>query len=167
MKLSLIFPSWTYVFGNMENVAKGASTFPPLNLAYLAAIAEKHGHTVQLIDGEVESLTFQDIVSRVLEFKPDIIGLTATTPIFHIMRKQAEELKRRINVPIIAGGPHITYFREKVFHECFDYLVIGECEGTFGPFLDAIEKRRIFLEYPVLYSGKTAMLFLRGKTTSA
>lgn len=163
MKLSLIFPSWTYVFGNMENVAKGASTFPPLNLAYLAAIAEKHGHTVQLIDGEVESLTFQDIVSRVLEFKPDIIGLTATTPIFHIMRKQAEELKRRINVPIIAGGPHITYFREKVFHECFDYLVIGECEGTFGPFLDAIEKKENIPGIPGIVFRKNSNVVFTGE----
>lgn len=52
MRVSLVFPAWTTVFGDMKKVAKGASTFPPLNLLYLAAIAEKHGHTAQVIDGE-------------------------------------------------------------------------------------------------------------------
>lgn len=163
MRLSLIFPSWTYVFGDMKKVAMGASTFPPLNLAYLAAIAEKHGHTVQLIDGEVERLVFRDIVNCVLEFKPDIIGLTATTPIFHIMHRQAEELKRRIDVPIIAGGPHITYFREKVFHDCFDYLVIGECEGTFGPFLDAIERKENISGIPGIVFRKNSNVVFTGE----
>ena len=61
----------------MSRVAKGASTFPPLNLAYLAAIAEKNGHVVQLIDGEAEGLTSSEIIDRIKEFSPDLIGLTA------------------------------------------------------------------------------------------
>ena len=86
MKLSLIFPSWTYIFGSIAKVARGASTFPPLNLAYLAAIAEKHGHSVQLIDGEAELLTIDEIVEKVKAFSPDLIGLTATTPFFSYCR---------------------------------------------------------------------------------
>ena len=139
MRLSLIFPSWTGVFGEMTKVARGASTFPPLNLAYLAAIAENNGHAVQLIDGEAEQLNIQEIICRVNDFSPDLIGLTATTPMFHIAVEQARELKAILDVPIVVGGPHVTHFREKIFHECFDYFVIGQCEGTFGNFLSAIE----------------------------
>ena len=141
MRLSLIFPSWTYVFGSMAEVAKGASTFPPLNLAYLGAIAEKYGHTVQLIDGEAEQLTISEIVDRVKDFSPDLIGLTATTPFFHIAVEQAQAFKEVLKSPIVVGGPHVTYFREKIFHDCFDYFVIGQCEGTFGAFLNTVERK--------------------------
>ena len=120
MRLSLIFPSWTGVFGEMTKVARGASTFPPLNLAYLAAIAENNGHTVQLIDGEAEQLNIHEIISRVNDFSPDLIGLTATTPMFHIAVEQARKLKDALDVPIVAGGPHVTHFREEIFHKCFE-----------------------------------------------
>lgn len=140
MKLSLVFPSWTFVFGAMNKVARGASTFPPLNLAYLAAIAGKNGHTVQLIDGEAEQLTISEIVERIRDFSPDLVGLTSTTPMFHIAVEYARAIKKTTGVPIIAGGPHITFFREKVFHDCFDYFAIGQAESTFGCFLNTLEK---------------------------
>jgi len=140
MRLSLVFPSWTFVFGAMGKVARGASTFPPLNLAYLAAIAEKDGHTVQLIDGEAEQLTISEIVERINDFSPDLIGLTSTTPMFHIAVEYARAVKKTLNVPIIAGGPYVTFFREKVFHDCFDYFAIGQAESTFGHLLNTLEK---------------------------
>jgi len=148
MRLSLIFPSWTYVFGGMAKVARGASTFPPLNLAYIAAIAENHGHIVQLIDGEAEQLTVSETIDMTREFSPDIIGFTATTPFFHVAVEQAYAFKKALKVQMIIGGPHVTFFREKVFHDCFDYLVIGQCEGTFGDFLDAIERKKDISKIP-------------------
>ncbi len=138
MRLSLVFPAWTEVFGSMSRVAKGASTFPPLNLAYLAAIAEKNGHVVQLIDGEAEGLTSSEIIDRIKEFSPDLIGLTATTPMFHIAAELARKLKKHLDIPIVVGGPHVTFFREEIFYECFDYFVIGQCENTFELFLNKI-----------------------------
>jgi radical SAM superfamily enzyme YgiQ (UPF0313 family) len=138
MRLSLVFPAWTEVFGSMAKVAKCASTFPPLNLAYLAAIAEKNGHVVQLIDGEAEGLTSPDIVERIQEFSPDLIGLTATTPMFHIAAELARTLKKTLDTPIVVGGPHVTFFREEIFYDCFDYFIIGQCENTFDLFLNKL-----------------------------
>lgn len=162
MRLSLVFPAWTHVFGSMAKVAKGASTFPPLNLAYLAAIAEKNGHIVQLIDGEAEQLTISEIVSRVKEFSPDLIGLTAATPMFHIAVEQARAFKKALSSPIVVGGPHVTFFREKIFDECFDYFVIGQCEGTFGSFLKKIEKREDISDIPGLLFRKNGSNIFTG-----
>lgn len=160
MKLSLIFPSWTQVFGSMSRVARQASTFPPLNLAYLAAIAENNGHTVQLIDGEVEQLTLSEIIERVKAFSPDMIGLTATTSFFHITVEYANAIKKVLNSPIIIGGPHISYFRENIFYECFDYFVIGQCEGTFGAFLNALERKEDISKIPgILFRKEGESIF--------
>ena len=150
MRLSLVFPAWTEVFGSMSRVAKGASTFPPLNLAYLAAIAEKNGHVVQLIDGEAEGLTSSEIIDRIKEFSPDLIGLTATTPMFHIAAELARKLKKHLDIPIVVGGPHVTFFREEIFYECFDYFVIGQCENTFELFLNKIADKGVFKTIPGL-----------------
>jgi radical SAM superfamily enzyme YgiQ (UPF0313 family) len=112
-----------------------------LNLAGLAAIAENAGHAVQLIDGEAERLAVGEIIARVRRFSPDLIGLTATTPSFHIARELAQALRAATPSPIVVGGPHVSYFREAVLYPCFDYLVIGQCEGTFAAFLNAVEHR--------------------------
>lgn len=163
MRISLIFPAWTQVFGSMSKVAKQASTFPPLNLAYLAATAENFGHTVQLIDGEVEQLTLSEIIERVKAFSPDLIGLTATTSFFHITVEYANAIKKVLKSPIIIGGPHVTYFREKIFHECFDYFVIGQCEGTFGTFLNALEKKQDISKIPGLLFRKDGKSIFTGE----
>ncbi len=38
MKILLLFPKWTGEYGILAHFAKRASTWPPLNLAYLAAV---------------------------------------------------------------------------------------------------------------------------------
>lgn len=135
MKISFLFPRWTEVFGTFSGLAKKTSGFPPLNIAILAAIAEKAGHKVQLVDGEIEDLTDRDIIERVKDFSPDLIGLTGTTPMFHLVSRLAKALKEETGVPIMAGGHHVTLFKEKVFEKCFDFLFAGEADTSFADFL--------------------------------
>jgi len=135
MKISFLFPCWTEVFGKFSKLAKRTSGFPPLNLAYLAAIAEKAGHKVQIVDGEIEGLNNQDIINRVKEFSPDLVGMTGTTPGFHLVVKLAKALKEQMDVPIMAGGHHVTLFKEKVFEKCFDFFFVSEADTSFADFL--------------------------------
>ena len=135
MRLSLVFPAWCQAFGEFQKVAKSASTFPPLNLALVAAMAEQAGWDVQLLDGEAEGLDLPALVRRIAAFGPDLIGLTATTPFFHAAAAAAQEFKRHWDVPVIVGGTHATILREQAFLPSFDYLVIGECECSFPEFL--------------------------------
>lgn len=147
----------------MAEVARGASTFPPLNLAYLAAIAENNGHTVQIIDGEAEHLTIKEMVASVKDFDPDLIGITTTTPFFHVAAEQARALKNAFVTPVVIGGPHVTYFREKVFFDCFDYLVIGQCEQTFGKFLKQIENKGDIANIPGILSRVNGNICFSGE----
>jgi anaerobic magnesium-protoporphyrin IX monomethyl ester cyclase len=140
MKILLLFPKWTGNYGIIGYFAKRASTWPPLNLAYLAGIAEKQGHKVKIIDGEAENISISEMVEQAALFKPDIIGLTATTPFFHVTAKLAEELKHHFNrTPIILGGSHITILKEKVFNPSFDYAFIGESDHSWPLFLNQYE----------------------------
>ncbi|OHB72176.1 MAG: hypothetical protein A2W17_00935 [Planctomycetes bacterium RBG_16_41_13] len=142
MKISFLFPRWTEVFGPFSKLAKKTSGFPPLNIAYLAAIAENAGHKVQIIDGEIEGLTNHDIANRVRNFSPDLVGITGTTPLFHFVTQLARTLKEYLNIPVMAGGHHVTLFKEKAFEKCFDFFFVSEAEMSFIDFLSHYEKKK-------------------------
>lgn len=142
MRILFIFPNWTKVFGTFSSVAKKTSGFPPLNLALLAAVAERDGHTVKIIDAEVEELSNENILEKIKEFSPDLIGLTSTSPMFHIVVDTARAIKQAFDIPIIVGGTHVTIMKEKAFEDCFDFLCVGESDETFPCFLKALEQKK-------------------------
>jgi len=141
MKVALLYPQWTGEYGLFGHFAKRASTYPPLNLALLAAVAEKNGHEVTIVDGEADGLSTAKVVARALELKPDIIGLSCFSPFFHLIEDLAKACKEADStVPIMVGGPHITIMREKAFNPEFDYAFVQEAEGSLVNFLETYEK---------------------------
>jgi radical SAM superfamily enzyme YgiQ (UPF0313 family) len=140
MKILLFFPRWATVYGIFSYFAKRSSQIPPLNLAYIAAVSEEKGHTVELIDCQAEELSEEDLLEKILTFKPDLIGTTSTTPLFDIACKYASFLKKYLrDIPIVIGGNHATILREKDFPICFDYGFVGEAEESFPIFLEYLE----------------------------
>lgn len=147
MKIILLYPNWTGEYGIFGCFAKKAGVWPPLNLAYLAAIAENLGHQVRIIDGEVENMSLEEMIKETQDFRPDLIGITATTPFYHLATNLAQGLKQRIReIPITIGGPHITILKEEAFNSFFDYAFIGESEQSFPLFLQRFEKGEEFSE---------------------
>ncbi len=143
MKIMLLYPLWSEEYGSMvAHFAKKAGHYPPLNLAYLAALAEKQGCEVRIIDGEAEGILLPELIEKTAEFSPDIVGVTATTPFYHIAVELATKLKERLkNVTIVIGGPHITVVKEKAFNECFDYAFIAEADNSWPQFLEKFRKQ--------------------------
>ena len=141
MKVLLLYPSWTGAYGLFGHFARRNSTWPPLNLALLAAIAERHGHDVTIMDGEAEQMTLEDMVQRAVALQPDVVGFTATSPFFHLSKAVAEGIKRIApHISIVVGGPHITIMKERALLPAFDYAFIGEAEESWPQFLDRYER---------------------------
>jgi len=161
MKILLIFPKWTGEYGILGYFAQKASVWPPLNFAYLAAIAENRGHEVKIIDGEAENIPISGMIRYAAAFEPDIIGLTATTPFFHVVVELAKSLKQNFReIPIVIGGAHITILREKAFGSFFDYAFIGEAEESWPLFLEQYEKGGDISEIKgILYRDKSEIKF--------
>lgn len=140
MRISLLYPKWTGDYGKFSHFADKSSSWPPLNLAILASLAENQGHEVQIIDGQVEGLSQEDLVIQASAFKPDVVGITSTTPFFHIAVQLARMLKSRLpDVTVVIGGHHITVAKEKSFDEGFDYAFIGEADLSWPRFLECLE----------------------------
>lgn len=149
MKVLLLYPSWTGAYGLFGHFARRNSTWPPLNLALLAAIAERYGHDVTVMDGEAEQMTLDDMAQRAVALQPDVVGFTATSPFFHLSKAVAEGIKRLApHIPIVVGGPHITIMKERALLPAFDYAFIGEAEESWPQFLDRYERGQDIASVP-------------------
>ncbi|RMH36202.1 MAG: radical SAM protein [Nitrospirae bacterium] len=148
MHILLLFPSWTGAYGGLVSYfARRSSTWPPLNLALLAAIAEQHGHRVTIIDGEAEGFSHEQLVETALSHQPDLIGLTATSPFFHLSKTVAALVKARApHLPIAIGGPHITIMKEQAFLPVFDFAFVHEAEESWPQFLAHYESGKDLAE---------------------
>lgn len=141
MRILLVYPKWTGEYGIFGYFAKRSSAQPPINLAILASLAENLGHEVKIIDGEVENLSIEEVLSQTAIFGPDIIGMGAHTPFFHVTTNYAKAFKKNLSkIPIVLGGPHITILKESAFNKFFDYAFIGEADVTWPLFLKQYEK---------------------------
>ncbi len=140
MKIALICPTWTEDLGRFAKLAKKRNSQPPLGILYLAAVAEKRGHDVNVIDADVEDFNMETLTEHLCQNNYDIIGITATSPIFHKAVQLAESLKKTSSkAPILIGGEHINIFKGEAFNNCFDFAFYGESDYTFDEFLDFVE----------------------------
>jgi len=107
---------------------------PNLGLAYIAAVLEKEGFNVEVIDAVADNLSFDKIIKRVKDIKPDIVGAGGQTPVsvnsLEIFRRIKNEVSNKIVT--LAGGPHFTFTAEESLSSCpgLDIVVRGEGEYT-------------------------------------
>src|SRR5208337_230528 len=106
----------------------GDESFLPLGLAYIAAVLEKRGYKVKVIDLLIQKTDDAGLFQQIQEFNPDIIGFTAVTPVIKSAYKIAKQVKERyVDVITIIGGPHATAMPEECLENDFDFVV--RCEG--------------------------------------
>jgi len=158
MKILLIQFPWAEIHKGYEDLAKIQGFEPPLGICYLGAVALKQKHEVKIIDFEAEQmLKLSQQIKAVLDYQPDIIGITSTTPCFHKVAPFAKAIKKLIDVKIVVGGPHISVLYEKAFSKEFDFGVYGEGEITFGEFLNQVQQKK------PNYSKVDGLMFWKGK----
>ncbi|MDI6740208.1 MAG: cobalamin-dependent protein, partial [Candidatus Edwardsbacteria bacterium] len=107
------------------------SPYPHLGLAFLAAQLTNHGHVVICRDGSAPygPGSNEGLVRRCRDFKPDIIGVTATTECvkfaYHLLYLLRNDLG---SIPVVAGGPHVSICPVEMVAHGFDAAVAGAAE---------------------------------------
>jgi anaerobic magnesium-protoporphyrin IX monomethyl ester cyclase len=116
--------------------------FPSLGIAYVASSLRAAGHTIELLDGKLDGLTVDDIVTRVRDEPPDLVGITCMT----VEYPRAVEIARRIkqeraDVSVMVGGAHVNAVGPGALEEGegFDYACVGEGEHLVCELADALE----------------------------
>ncbi len=116
---------------------------PPLGIAYLAAVLERKGHTVGIIDGFAEQLDAAGLEERIKAFGPDLAGITGMTPVIDNAFRTAK-IARRYAGTIVLGGPHVSVFGRKIFEQApeIDLAIQGEGEVSISLLADALQAGR-------------------------
>ncbi len=104
----------------------------PLGLAYVAAMLEREGIGIDLLDAHALGMSEEDILSYIDEKRPPVVGFTVMTFMLHQALSLAGELKKMPGPPLIVfGGPHPTIRpEESITRWGADISVIGEGERT-------------------------------------
>jgi len=117
----------------------------PMGLLYLAAVLERNGYEVQVLDLLVSRYTKDKVKRRLEEYQPDVIGVTAVTmnyPTASDILKYCKSVDP--DVITLIGGPHVTFAPVDTLNEApwIDIVVMGEGEQTM---LDIVSGKK--LEY--------------------
>jgi len=127
---------------------------PNLGLFYVAAVLEKAGHEVAIVDKPINSpvgktwetfnATVKQTIDEVAKTKPELIGMTATCHTFYGI--ELLDLFKRIlpGIKTVVGGPQITFIPDDVLsnYPSVDYVVRGEGEYTMLKLVKAIEENQ-------------------------
>lgn len=116
----------------------------PLGLSCIAAVLAKAGHKVYGRDLSFDS--FSEIETLIKEKTINIIGISIMSYNIRNAIDFCQKIKcNNCNIPLVAGGPHVTVFKEQLFFKhknCFDYLITGEGEDAFCYLADCLENKR-------------------------
>jgi anaerobic magnesium-protoporphyrin IX monomethyl ester cyclase len=107
------------------------SIYPPLGLMYVGAALENDGHDVDILDLYIEQPSKENIKKHLNS--QDIIGISLSSTNY---KKAAAtcNIIREIDtgIPIVIGGPHVTFFQNRSLNDIPDanIAVSGEGENT-------------------------------------
>jgi anaerobic magnesium-protoporphyrin IX monomethyl ester cyclase len=134
----------------------------PLSLGYIAAILEKNGDDVKILDASIEGwdelhdwvwtrfadgprkytgMSFELITERVRKEDPDIVGITGLSVEARPMYRTAAAVKKAKDIPVVLGGPHVTArYREALSDPNVDFICLGEGEYVIKELVDVLNK---------------------------
>jgi radical SAM superfamily enzyme YgiQ (UPF0313 family) len=128
----------------LEIDTEGSWAVASIGPAFLGAFLRRAGHECALQrvawDESAESIS-----KKVRAYGPDLLALSLTTRQWLRGRAVVGELRRELDVPVIAGGLHPTFAPEEVLASPgFDYVCLGEGEEPLAELCALLEETRGF-----------------------
>jgi len=123
-------------------VIKSGTMYYPYWLAHAAAVAEKRGHDIHLIDCPASGKSLDDLKAHISDFKPDVMVIESVTASWYSDCRVAAELKRVLpNAHIVMCGTHVTaMWRETLIREAaVDFIAIGEYDYTISEIAENLQ----------------------------
>ncbi|MCX6796610.1 MAG: radical SAM protein, partial [Candidatus Falkowbacteria bacterium] len=123
---------------------KTSTNSPVLGVLYLATILYEHGHDANVLDADRLELTWDQLIERLKNEKPDVIGLSSTTLSMPVLNKTAEICKQTLpNAWVLVGGFGPTLEPDKTLADSkfIDIVCMGECEITIVDLIKCLENK--------------------------
>lgn len=140
MRCALVIPSWAPedIFPS-QTARSQLNYWQPLGTLYVASSLMQAGHAVRFLDGAF--LSHQAILDELAGFRPDWVGIYATTFGWTQAERTAVDIKdRHPGVFVCAGGPYPTGVHDRCLTQGrgFDAAVTGEGERTAVEMVDRL-----------------------------
>ena len=134
-KLLLIQPNYRLVY-SYAGSDTATPIYPPLGLAYLAAVAREAGYPVKIVEANAHNLTHYQIKKEIEDFQPDFVALSASSSLINEAEKLANLCPEKTKV--ILGGIHATSVPDDVLtnHPRINLVVRREGEETIVELLE-------------------------------
>ena len=113
---------------------------PPMGLMYLAGyLRTKFNLDIRIVNQRAERLSNDDLMRRIVEFQPDVVGFEVLTPNSHNLPPLTAGVRTAFPKSLILlGGPHVSAFGIKALESSSaDAAVAGEGELSFEQILRA------------------------------
>lgn len=96
--------------------------------------------------------SFDTVALEVQKEKPDLVGISSLfSPYYREVLHCAEEIRKKIDVPIIIGGSHVSCDPLSILrHPFVDFVIRGEGERPFVEFIKAFQKGKNWEHVPNL-----------------
>ncbi len=108
------------------------SLYEPLGLEYLAASVK--GYNVRILDMRID----QNLNKELLNFRPNLIGITAYTCDFNITKQILKEIKQfDKSIRTVVGGHHATFLPNDFVLPYVDAIFLGYADSTFPQYVNA------------------------------
>jgi anaerobic magnesium-protoporphyrin IX monomethyl ester cyclase len=107
--------------------------FPPLGLAYMAAVLEQNDFEVKIFDCPVCEINHEKLKAEVDSFQPAIVGIGSMTQTIDSALKSARVAKEVCpDAKVLMGGPHATFADKQILtqEKAVDIIARGEGEET-------------------------------------
>jgi len=123
----------------IEPKAPGVNVFdqallPRLGLPLIGRILRDAGHDVRIYVEVLSPVDWADVA------RADLVGFSATTATAPTAYQMAERV-RRLGIPTVIGGSHVTFLYEEALDHC-DFVVRGEGQATILELVAALQGER-------------------------
>ncbi|MFH1460439.1 MAG: radical SAM protein [Candidatus Omnitrophota bacterium] len=145
MRVQFIFPPYTHkkFEEDISIVSRRFGIFPPLGLAFAAAILEAQGHCVDIIDARASNLSKEQTLQRIKYFQPKLLGFMLTFYMFHDTLVWIKFFKEKTNIPIIVGNVLMEFFPQDVMaYPEIDYGIIGSAQKNLPLLIEFLENNK-------------------------
>lgn len=135
-KVLLINPSYLRTYGtNQAGIAN--PVYPIMSLACLAGIAKAGGHEAKIVDLSYREYNPEELKQTIRDFKPDVVGITATTPLINQLKDMSYLIKDiSPSTLVVGGGAHPSSLPIATMKEsALDMVIFGEGDITFQEIL--------------------------------
>jgi len=134
-----------------------------LALGYLAAFLRSHGHSVNIVDGQIERLSIQEMVIRSTVEDHELIGFTIADPTFmsstYLVAKAIRDALPSAHLTI--GGYAPTFHYSDVLNQCsaLDSVIRNEGELTLLCLVEALQNCQEWKQIPgIAYRNNTGIV---------